>query len=149
MALTLHREAPEMSRWQPFAELGQLQERLGQLLDDLPGMGMFGTEGFRLLADLEETDDAFMVEIELPGVSKSDISVELAGRRLMVDGERKDKERSGVLRRRSRSVGRFHHEVVLPADVDPEGVSADLESGVLTVRVPKAQAERPRHIEVH
>jgi HSP20 family protein len=112
-----------------------------------PFYGLFG-DAFSLLADLEETDDAYVIEVEVPGVKREDVSVELSGRRLVVTGERKDRERSGVLRRRTRSVGRFHHEVVLPGDVDGEGVSASLEEGVLTVRVPKVAAERPRRIEV-
>ncbi len=149
MPLTLHRDHPEMHRWQPFAELGQLQERLSQLLDDLPGMNMFSGDSFSLLADLEETEDSFVIEVDLPGIEKKDVSIELSGRRLSVEGERRERERTGVLRRQSRSVGRFHHEIMLPAEVDAEGVSADLDNGVLTIMVPKAQAGRPRHIEIH
>lgn len=100
------------------------------------------------MADLEETDDAYLVEVELPGVKKHDVAVEISGRRVIVDGERKELERAGVLRRRTRAVGRFHHEVVLPGDVDAEAVSASLEEGVLTVRLPKPSGERPKRIEV-
>jgi HSP20 family protein len=54
----------------------------------------------------------------------------------------------GILRKRTRTVGSFRYEVVLPADLDEDGVSADLDEGVLTVRVPKAARERPRRITV-
>jgi HSP20 family protein len=100
------------------------------------------------LADVEETDDAFIVEVELPGVKKDDVDISVAGRRLEISGERKEKERVGILRRQTRSVGRFRYEIVLPSAVDESGITATLDDGVLTVRVPKASSERPRRIEV-
>ena len=103
---------------------------------------------FTPLADVEETDDAYVTEIELPGIGSDDLSVEVAGRRLTVSGERKEKERVGILRRRTRTVGRFHYEVLLPGDVDEENVQASLEAGVLTVRIPKPESQRPRRIPV-
>ena len=103
---------------------------------------------FTPLADVEETDDAYVAEIELPGIGSDDLSVEVAGRRLTVTGERKEKERVGILRKRTRTVGRFHYEVLLPGDVDEENVQASLEAGVLTVRVPKPVSQRPRRIPV-
>jgi HSP20 family protein len=134
---------------QPWGELARLSDQLNQLLEGWPGSGRYRwSDGFAPLADLEETDDAYLVEVELPGVKKHDVAVEISGRRVIVDGERKELERAGVLRRRTRAVGRFHHEVVLPGDVDAEAVSASLEEGVLTVRLPKPSGERPKRIEV-
>ena len=100
-------------------------------------------------ADVEETDDAYLVDIELPGVRKDDLDIEIAGRRLSVRGERKEKERVGILRRRERTVGRFHYEVTLPGNVEDSDVVANLDGGVLTVRVPKPASERPRRIHVN
>jgi HSP20 family protein len=65
-----------------------------------------------------------------------------------VTGERKEKERTGILRRRTRRVGQFRYEVLLPGAVDEDGVQAHLEDGVLTLRIPKASTERPHRIEV-
>ena len=112
----------------------------------MPGMGM-DTE-FAPLADVEETDDAYIVEMELAGVKKDDINVELSGRRLSVSGERKEKERQGRVRRRTRTVGRFRYEISFPADVDDKKIEANINEGVLTIRVPKAAAERPTQITV-
>ncbi len=147
MALPARREEAEASLWDPFAELNRLNQRLARYLErwsDLPALG----STFTPLADVEETDEAYLVEIELPGVKRDDVTVEVAGRRLSVSGERKERERVGILRRRTRTVGRFHYEVVLPGDVEEEGVSASMDEGVLTVRVPKAASERPRRIPV-
>jgi HSP20 family protein len=54
----------------------------------------------------------------------------------------------GILRRRERTVGRLSYEVTLPGDVDEDGVEAHLDEGVLTVRLPKPERERPRRIEI-
>ena len=105
-------------------------------------------EAFTPLADVEETDEAFTVEIELPGVKLEDVSVELAGSHLTVTGERKERQRVGILRRQTRTVGHFRYEVALPGEVEEAGVQASLNEGVLTVRVPKAASERPRRIPV-
>lgn len=138
----------ETSRWDPFADLNRLNQQLQGYLErwnDLPSL----TGGFTPLADVEETDDAYVVEIELPGVKRDDVSLEVTGGRLSVSGERKERERVGILRRRSRTVGQFHYEVVLPGEVDEDAVSASMDEGVLTVRVPKPASERPRRIPIN
>jgi HSP20 family protein len=145
MALPIRRNEDEVGRWDPVGEIDRLSQRLQEYLGRWPSL--LG-EGFTPLADVEETDDTYMVEVELPGVKNDDISVEVAGRRLTVSGERKERERTGILRRQTRTVGRFHYEVVLPGEVDENAVEATLDEGVLTVRVPKAEAERPRRIPV-
>lgn len=139
----------EPIRWDPFSELDRLNRQLAGYLDSwrqLPGV-LGGT--FTPLADVEETDDAYLVEVEVPGVKKDDIDIQISGRRLSVHGERKEKERVGLLRRRERTVGRFSYEVTLPGDVDDDAVEAHLDEGVLTVRMPKPERERPRRITVH
>ncbi|MDQ3896756.1 MAG: Hsp20/alpha crystallin family protein [Actinomycetota bacterium] len=127
--------------------LAQLRGQLDALLSGWDEL-LSRSGAFTPLADLEETEEAYLAEIELPGVKLEDLSVEVAGRRLTVTGERKERERVGILRRRTRTVGRFHYEVLLPGEVDEEGVTASLHEGVLTVVVPKPASERPRRIPV-
>ncbi|MEU2737933.1 Hsp20/alpha crystallin family protein [Streptomyces sp. NPDC007095] len=98
------------------------------------------------LADLYETDDAYVVECELPGLKREDIDVEVSERELCITGELK--EREGVLRRATRRSGHFEYRSLLPAEVNSEQVSASLADGILTVTVPKTQATNPRHIEI-
>jgi len=137
------------ARWDPFAELDQLNRRLGSLLESWRNLPDLLGDAFTPLADVEETDDAYLVEIELPGVRRDDVDIEIAGRRLSVRGERKEKQRTGILRRRERVLGRFGYEVTMPGEVDEGGVEAHLGDGVLTVRLPKPEHERPRRIPVH
>ena len=151
MALPVRRTEDDRSpvaRQDAFGELDRLNRQLASLLDSWRTLPELLTEGFTPLADVEETADAYLVEIELPGVRRDDVDIEIAGRRVSVRGERKEKERVGILRRRERTVGRFAYEVTLPGDVDEDGVQASLDDGVLTVRLPKPERERPRRIEV-
>jgi HSP20 family protein len=104
--------------------------------------------GFTPLADIEESDDAYTIEVELPGVKKSDVSIELVGQRVIISGDQREKERKGVIRRRTRRVGRFRYEVALPSEFDDSRVEATLKDGVLTLRLPKPASEKPRQITV-
>lgn len=138
----------ELSRWDPIAEIDRLNHQLASYLDSWRRLPELLGDAFKPAADLEETDDAYLVEIELPGVKRDDIDIEMSGRRVSVRGERREKERVGILRRRERVVGRFDYEVTLPGDVDEESVEAHLDEGVLTVRLPKPEHERPRRIAI-
>jgi HSP20 family protein len=137
-------------RWEPVRELEQVSERMRRMLDDTFGglsWPAFIQEqaGFRPHVDIEETDEAYAVEAELPGVKREDVSIELVGNELTISGEIKERERKGVLRRQTRRTGRFHYQVSLPSQVDAEMIDAKLSDGVLTVRVPKSErAERKR-----
>jgi HSP20 family protein len=134
--------------WNLLAEFDRLNQQLSSYLDTVRQLpGILGTP-FTPLADLEETDDAYVVEVELPGTKKDDLDIEIAGRRLTVTGERKERERVGILRRRERVVGRFRYDVVLPGDVVDSDINAELDHGVLTIRLPKPVDDRRRRIEV-
>jgi HSP20 family protein len=99
------------------------------------------------LVDIEEQDNAYVLEVELPGVKREDINIELVGNELMITGELKERERTGIVRRRTRRVGRFDYRVMLPSQVDAQKIEARLDNGVLTVSVPKLEQGRKR-IEV-
>jgi HSP20 family protein len=148
MALLVRQQNARPGGWDPLGDIEHLYTRMAQALEDQVEQNPLLRDGFTPLADIEETDDAFEIEVELPGVKKRDVDVSVVGRRVTISGERVDKERVGVLRRRTRGVGRFRYEVTLPNDLDEDGVKASLKDGVLTVRVPKATSETRRRIEV-
>src|SRR5258705_12926692 len=137
-------------RSEPFREMEDLQDRVGQLMDGLSGL-VPPTIAARLPlapADIEEADDAYVVELDLPGVKPGDVDIEVREDELRVSGEIKEKERRGILRRQMRRVGQFEHVVALPGEVDPDKVEAKLSDGVLTVRLSKNQVRKPRHVEI-
>ena len=143
--------APE--RWEPLTELQQVTERMRRMLDQT--FGGFGwptplveREGWSPLVDIEETDDAYVLEAELPGVKREDVNIELVGNDLVIDGEIKEREHKGTVRRRARRTGRFEYRVSLPAQVDPEKIEASLTEGVLTVRVPRSERAQRHRIEL-
>ncbi|HVS66914.1 MAG TPA: Hsp20/alpha crystallin family protein [Mycobacteriales bacterium] len=99
-------------------------------------------------AEVTETDEMFTVDIELPGVAKKDIGIDVTGRRVSVHGERVEKTRDGTLRHTTRSTGRFDYEVTLPSAVEGEKSTAVLADGVLSIKMPKARSERPTHVSI-
>jgi HSP20 family protein len=138
----------ETGSWEPLAERERLSRQLAAQLDSWRQLPSVLGDAFVPLADVEETAEAYLVEIELPGVKKPDLDIEIAGRRMVVAGERKERQRRGILRTRERTVGRFQYEVTFPGDVDESNIEANLDEGVLSVRVPKPERDRPRRIEV-
>jgi HSP20 family protein len=144
------RLAPE--RWEPLSEFEHVTERMRRMLDqtfggfEWPSLAEDG--GWSPLVDIEETDDAYVVEAELPGVKRSDVNIELIGNELTITGEIKQRERKGALRRQTRRTGRFDYRVSLPNQVDAEKIEANLTDGVLTVRVPKSERAQRRKIQV-
>ena len=133
-----------MQRWDPFRELAELHERLDRLVE--PGGAAAPT--WTPPVDIIETDDAWVIEAELPGVDRKDINIELRENELSISGEIKERKREGILRRKTRRVGEFDMRVTLPGHVDAENIQAEMEGGVLTVRVPKPDTARPHRIEV-
>ena len=132
----------------PWAEFSELYEQMGKLLSDaFTGLDR-AAGGWRPAADVEETDDAYLVELELPGVKQDDISVELSGGELAVTGEVKERQRVGLLRSRTRRIGRFDYRLSLPTDIEEDQVSASMSNGVLTVRAAKTAKARPRKIPI-
>lgn len=75
-------------------------------------------------------------------MQRDDFDLRLTGRRLVVRAERKMAEPKGLLRRGTRTTGRYFLELVLADEVDPEGVEAPIVDGVLTIRVPKCAADQ-------
>jgi HSP20 family protein len=144
------RSAAPARRWEPAGDFEQITEQMRQLLDETFGgpLALVAELPWTPPVDVEEQDDAYVIEAEVPGVKREDVNIELVGKELTISGEIKERERAGILRRRTRRVGRFEYRVVLPSDVDGERVEAKLDDGVLSVRVPKAERAQRRKIEV-
>ena len=132
----------------PLSELGQLNERMRRMLEQTFGGMLDEPAGWVPAVDIEELEDAYVVEAEVPGVKREDVNIEVPGNELTISGEVKVREREGIIRRRTRRVGEFEFRVLLPNEVNAEGIDAKLNDGVLTVRIPKAERAQRRRIEV-
>lgn len=128
-----------------------LRREFDRLFDDLlPALSSDAAPGWTPALDVSETDAAYLARIDLPGMRTEDIEVHFEDGVLTVRGERSSQSseaREGLLRS-ERSFGQFYRSLRLPRGTDPSGVDAAFEGGVLTVTVPKAEASRPRQIEV-
>jgi HSP20 family protein len=138
-----------VTRWEPLRELEELRTRMDSVMDSFWRGDADGTDGnaWSPVADVEETDEAWVVKAELPGVQRDDVTVEVRAGELRISGKL-DEEREGTPRRRMRRMGRFEYRTAVPAEVDPEQVEARLDNGVLTVRVPRPEGSQPHRVEV-
>lgn len=143
-----HHSSGSSGRWDPLREFEDLHTQMGRLMGT--AFGPSGGAGTRWvpLADLSEIDNAYLVEVELPGVKSKDIDIEVVGNELLITGEAKQSERKGLLRRKQRRVGEFELRVALPHKVDADRIEANLADGVLTVLVPKRETAKARRIKV-
>lgn len=100
--------------------------------------------------DVHEEDERFVVDFDLPGMRKEDITIEVEDDVLTVSGERKTGERDeqDQLRRRERFHGKFSRSMSFPSDVDPEKINASFQDGVLSISIPKAERVKPRKVEI-
>jgi HSP20 family protein len=136
-----------------WASIEQVPERMRRMLEQT--LGSFATPAllseaatWTPLVDIEEEDDAYVIEAEVPGAKREDIGIELQGNELSITGEIKERERKGIVRRTTRRVGRFDYRVTLPTHVEAQNIDATLSDGVLSVRIPKAEQAQRRRIEV-
>lgn len=151
MPLPVHRHDPRASAptlWEPFREMADLRQRMMQMMDSMWPQALLGEGSFSPPCDVEETDDAWLVEAELPGVSKDAVTVELNGPELSIRGQVDEHEHDGHLRRQTRRRGQFDYRLELPGQAEAQGVDASLKDGILTVRIPKPERSRPTRIEI-
>jgi HSP20 family protein len=103
------------------------------------------------VVDVYDNDDSIVIQAELPGVEKKDIRIDVKDRLLTLKGERStDKEvTEEKYYRRERSYGSFQRVFNLPVDVDPDKIEAAYADGLLKVRIPKPETQKPKQITVH
>ena len=125
--------------WQPLAAAGQASSSPTDL----------ATSVWTPAIDLTETPGELVLVVDLPGVDPSTIDLSLTDKVLSIRGEKVAAEvPNGHSRVRERSVGSFHRQVTLTEVVDFDRVQAEAKNGVLTVRLPKQEAARPRTIPI-
>ncbi|MDJ0783252.1 MAG: Hsp20/alpha crystallin family protein [Desulfosarcinaceae bacterium] len=126
----------------------QLDQVFSSDYDKLPGV--VGSGVFPAI-NLTEDADRFYIRAELPGVPSDALQMQATGKNLSISGERKiAAEKEGVrYHRREREAGKFSRVIAMPTQIDPDRIEAKLEDGILTIRVPKADAVKPRQISIN
>jgi HSP20 family protein len=139
-------------RWlpsEPFAHFDDIHRRMQQMMRSMAeDLSTLERRGWSPPVDIEETDDAYLVEVDLPGVSRGDLKLEWNGRQLTLHGQVRERARTGFLHQQTRRLGQFHYTVLLPGEVDGERIDASLTDGLLTVRAPKPDNAKSRQIEI-
>ena len=141
-------------RWEPAREISSLQTEMNRLFTTFFEPAAAGAQGAAPRwvppMDLIEADDAFTLKADLPGVAESDVQVEVEGDVLTISGERRSEQREkkdGYVRV-ERAHGAFRRSVSLPDGIDPEGVQASFDRGVLSVRIPKPEQRKPHKVQI-
>lgn len=103
-----------------------------------------------IAADLWEDEDAYHVEVSVPGFKTENIDVSLDGRRLVLKGAMPEvsEDATRTWHYRERLPARFERVFALPGQVNAEAIVANLDNGVLHLTLPKAEADKPRRIVV-
>ncbi|MEO7165195.1 MAG: Hsp20/alpha crystallin family protein [Bdellovibrionia bacterium] len=132
--------------WQPMRELLSLQRGINRLFDDVPTWGRAETN-FTPTTEVEETDSQWLMKLDLPGVKKDEINIEINNGALTVSGEFKEEHKETKKSRyvSERIYGNFMRSFVLP-DIKPDQIDAVFENGVLTIAVPKAETAKVAQI---
>lgn len=143
-------------RFDPFRDLDRIQSEMNRLFEGFgqaPERGLQTAPGARLWSpsvDVVDADGEIVLRAELPGMSQSDINVELHGDTLTLSGERKfeNEQRAESFVRVERSYGRFQRTFTLGVPVQQDKVAATYKDGILEVHLPKSEANRPRRVQV-
>lgn len=144
-----------LTRWNPFREIEELQNRLLSVFNLATPRRGDGQESITVaewapLVDIIEDDKEYLLKAELPEMRKEDVKVTVENGVLTISGERKlEKEEKGKKYHRiERAYGSFVRSFTLPDDADADKVSAEFKDGVLKVHVAKSEAAKPKQIEV-
>lgn len=144
------------SLWDPFAEMQQMQDRMNRIFRESfrrsnslldPSAGQFSSF-YEPDLDIQDKKDHYLITLDLPGLDKDKINIEVTEHMIVISGERnyasekRDSEQGFY--RMERRFGSFSRRLPLPEDAASEGVNAKYESGVLEIKVPKKESLAPK-----
>lgn len=148
---------PMLFRREERSPVASLRGELDRLFEDFFGEGFvaaapasFAGKGFAPVMDVTEREDAYVAEVEMPGMKAEDFRVEVLEGVLSIRGERRQEKEEKTRRwhRTERVYGSFERRIALPSSVDAEKVEAAYKDGVLKVTVPKTPGTKARTVPV-
>lgn len=140
-----------LARWEPVREMMTLREAMDRLFDDAftRPIGMGGGAGLPSV-DLYQTNDEIVLKAALPGLKTDDVQISVTADVLTLRGEFKQEnvQKDATYHIREQRYGSFERSVMLPTDVQTDRARADFENGILTITLPKAEAVKPKTINI-
>lgn len=144
-------------RWDPFSNIATLQDRINRLFEDAFPRTADDNEDlsagavWRPYTDIFETESGVTILVDLPGVDKEDVSVEVKDNVLSIKGSRTCEEAvdEGKYYRRERSFGSFQRSFGMRGAIAPEKIKASFKNGVLRIELIKPEEEKTRQVTVN
>lgn len=135
----------DLSTWQPFEEMSTIHERINQLFNRISGDDMMLTQqAWNPLMDVVEKDNMILLEMDVPGMEKKDINVEIDSGGLTIRGERKreSKEKNGDYVHIERRYGSFLRRFPIPEYVDKDNIKVTCKDGILKINMNKVPGKK-------
>ena len=142
-------------KWDPFRDVAELQNRINRLFDDSFGPSRDREDEMNVCAwrppvDIYETDAGVTLAVELPGVGKENVTVEVKDNILTLKGERL--ARTGIkpeaYYRQERCYGTFQRSFTLHHNIQPDLIKATFKDGMLEIEIPRPAEEQPKQVTV-
>ena len=140
-----------INNWSPFEELNRMRRDMERLTEGITrGFTRGASAGVFPLMNLTEDNDTYYLRAELPGMKADEIELSVTGDSISISGERKiaSEASDAKYHRRERESGKFNRILNLPGPINVENVDASSVDGVLTIKLPKSEAAKPRQITI-
>ena len=134
----------------PYRRVARMREAMNRLLEENMGeVEQVNEREMQLAVDVKAEDEAYIVKALVPGLEADDINVEIINNTVSIRGEfGQFQEEDAKYLTAELPAGRFSRVLTLPTALDPAKAEANLRNGVFTLRIPKAEAHRPKVIKV-
>jgi HSP20 family protein len=137
--------------YSPFREIETMQRQMNRLFDNLVNFTEDGyNTSFTPAAEIEETEQALHLKLEVPGLKPQDLNVEVTADAVSISGERKSESRTeeqGMVRSEFR-YGKFQRVIPLPTRIQNTNVQAEYKDGILRLTLPKTEEEKNKVVKV-
>ncbi|MBB5020698.1 Hsp20/alpha crystallin family protein [Desulfurispira natronophila] len=136
-----------LEKLRDFRDFRDLERQMGNLWNEFPQIDRtrLGLAAFNPAVNTREDESSYTIEVDLPGVDKDAVNIDISGNTLNISGERQEESSSedkGYLRKES-YFGKFHRSFTLPPEADLEQVQATCKEGVLEITIPKRALDSP------
>jgi HSP20 family protein len=140
-------------RWNPWREIATLQQQMNRLFDEtlVPATGWERNLVRVPAAEMEETQEAIHLKLEVPGIEAKDLDVQVTENAVSISGERKEEtktEENGVTKSEFH-YGKFQRVIPLPARIQNTQVQAEYKDGILSLTLPKSEEEKNKVVKVN